>query len=145
MKILRSFAPLFAALAILSAGVGCAAITRATLSPVYAPAVPGDTNAPAIVAYTVNTNAAIPQIVAGVQTVAPLVPAPVGTILGGLATLAGVSLAAFAKLRSIKADKLLNVVIAGVEAAGNADTKAKIQNLALSQGVQGALDAKVNP
>ena len=145
MKFLRSFAPLFAALAILTAGVGCAALTRATLTPVYAPAVPGDTNAPAIVAYTVNSNAPAAQIIAGVQTVAPLVPAPVGTILGGLASLAGVSLAAFAKLRTMKAEKLLNVVIAGVEAAGNADTKSKIQNLALSQGVQGALDAKVNP
>lgn len=122
---------------------GCGTVTRALLTPTYN--VDHGTNTAQIVGYTVNTNSALAKTLGTVDEIAPLVPAPWGTIVGGVSALAGASLALFAKLRTANAEKILDVVIAGVEAAGNADVKAKINQVALAHGVEGQLSSKVNP
>lgn len=134
---------LIVAAALIVAGFGCAAVTRNLLTPVYLQ--DHGTNTTTVAGYVVNTNSAVSQTIATVAAVAPVVPPPYGSIIGGAAALAGAGLGLFAKLRQMQADKILTAVIAGVEAAGNADTKSKITSMALAQGVQGELDKRVNP
>ena len=80
------------------------------------------------------------------NAIAPLIPAPFGTILGALATLVAAGASGIAAYKNKKMNEhasMLAATIAGVETAGTDDTKKAIQNLAAAAGVQDKLNAIV--
>lgn len=75
--------------------------------------------------------------------VAPLIPAPFGTILGGVLSLATLGLGFYAKKvngQLSTAQSVITAVVSGVEVAGDAATKIAIQSHATAAGVQDNLD-----
>lgn len=96
--------------------------------------------------YVTNvTYAVAPKVqsyIGAAQSVNQAIPTPWQSFLAlGFAGLSGV-LGLVAKFKSDKAS-ILPSVIAGVEAAGNADVKKSIQSMALANGVEGQLSALV--
>lgn len=132
-------------------------------TPIYAPPVPGDTNPPVIISYVTNPSPVIGYSVSSnaasglqiAQTVSPLLPPPANGIAVAVIGLIAAGLGAFAKVKTSQlnstktklgtAETLLNVTIAGVEAAGDAATKQSIKATSQAAGVAGELESKVNP
>ena len=102
--------------AVVMLAAGCAG---RLVAPVYSVPPPGSTNPPVIVGYTPNTNA-----VAGIGTagaVGGMLPPPLGTIVGGAASLLLAGLGAYARIKTNQVNKtqdILTAVITGVEAVG---------------------------
>lgn len=141
---------------------GCATAEKYLLTPTAAtitaaqPAQPATTNTatgeviPAQPAQPAQTNVtayapapAVTSILQTGQQFAPLAPAPWGWIASGLLALISAGLGLFAKSKSGQlsdTQSITRAVVAGVEAANNAEIKAAVQNAAVAAGVQSKLD-----
>lgn len=162
MKLNKTLLGLFVASAIAVGFTGCGSLYTKSPAPptVVAQPVYGlTTNAQGIVAigqvgttnvlaqsetWQLNTNLA--NALQTAQAVNAVVPSPVQPIVGGvlglLATLAG-AYGAYKSKQLTLSNAALTAVVAGVEIAGNPAIKQAIQNLAVANGSQPHLDAKV--
>jgi hypothetical protein len=113
------------------------------LTPVYGPSM-GGTNPPVIVGWIPNTNAINSAGVVG--KVGGVLPTPGNWILGGLSSLFVAGLGVYARIKSTQVNKgqaILNAVISGVEAAGDADVKKTIASHVAVTGHASEFDANV--
>ena len=92
------------------------------------------------VSFTVNP--AVQSFLGKAETVSENIPVPYGEYAAKFFGLLSIGLGILAKMKSDKA-KILPALIAGVEAAGNADVKKAIQDRALTAGVEGELNKLV--
>jgi hypothetical protein len=124
--------------ALVSGALLTPSVTQASTNPVTGELTPATTN------FAPN-----PTLVSGIETarqLSPLAPAPFGWIIDGVGGLALAGLGLYAKRKSGQfntAQAIAGAVVAGVEAAGHAETKAAIAKESSKAGVAAALDTLV--